>query len=132
MEEQEAKPENHKTYPVHLGTSFNTSTSDQKYLTFRYDFLPASIDTDEIGLLQSESNNAISVLRKHQNNADGVSFKGKIDESVKETECLLVFDPVKQSFRLERLTATAQLRHLRDKKSSQPKSVSRSTLKNTS
>ncbi|CAH0475890.1 unnamed protein product [Peronospora belbahrii] len=108
-------------YPVVLGKSL-TETDDEVqedqqpidnvFVSFGYEFQPASVDKSTPGLVSVDSSNGVNVLMSSSTGAaGGVNFKGKLVEH-KETDCLLLFDGT--GFRLERCPFSCmQLRHVR-------------------
>lgn len=88
------------------------SSADEVFVSFRYEFQPASVDTRTPGLVTVDDSSGVQVLRGHSSGAPGgILFKGKAVEN-KETDCLLLFDG--ESFRLEKCPFSyTQLRHVR-------------------
>ncbi|CAK4068034.1 unnamed protein product [Aphanomyces euteiches] len=106
-------PQDGEEYSVEIGNSIKgASSTDAVQCSFRYDFQPASVDTTVCGLVTVASNTVV-VEMAHSNAAGGIEFKGKITDN-KEVECVLIFDPEKKTFVLEKLPLSCtQLRHVR-------------------
>ena len=50
---------------VRVGEAFLDDNVEEKYYTVRFDFVPASVDHDEGGLVQRDESNAAVIHRKH-------------------------------------------------------------------
>ncbi|TYZ64559.1 hypothetical protein PybrP1_008626 [[Pythium] brassicae (nom. inval.)] len=89
-----------------------SASVDEVFVSFRYEFQPASVDTRTPGLVTVDESNGLQVLRGHSSGAPGgILFRGKMVEN-KEIDCLLLFDG--ENFRLEKCPfAFTQLRHVR-------------------
>ncbi|WCJ33514.1 RNA polymerase II transcription elongation factor [Euphorbia peplus] len=113
-EEPKTAPQSDRWYNLTLGPSFKeeSSKSNKKFCTLRYEFKPASIDKSKVGSLHKNKENRVSV--EFQNNQSGkpkVTFEGS-SEDYKDNDAVLFFDG--KTFRMERLhRAVKQLRHLR-------------------
>ncbi len=80
-------------------------SSFDTYCTLRYDFVPASLDIDAPGLIKVLPNNGILVERHNVLNSDGVHFRGKLDNEVKETEYVLLYNAAAAEFVLHKVRA---------------------------
>ena len=112
---QNGGPTQGESYPIELGGTVGQEQQSGHYFTLRYDFLPASVAATEPGLVHaSTTTQAVEVYRRHTANSTGIMFKGKLDDAIKDTECLLIYDDETKSFTLEAIAATvSQLRHVR-------------------
>lgn len=105
---EEHYPIPNRDYPVQItGQEINSTDGvidkeeyPKRHHLFRYDFVPASIDHEAIGLITRNESNGIEIERKHQTNAEGVIFKGKVEEA-KGMDFVLIFDGEK--FQLQKI-----------------------------
>lgn len=111
IKEPNTGPEPDRWYPFTLGSTLGDQSST-KFCSLRYEFKPASIDTNRPGSLHKSKENKVTVeFNNNQPGKSRVSFEGS-SEDYKDVDAVVFFDG--QNFRLERLhKAVKRLRHIR-------------------
>jgi len=96
-------PQDGVVYNVVIGETV-TGGGDDHYHVLQYGFKPASIDGSQEGLLRKTENGGVEVEFANPGKApeNKVCFKGQYTPC-KEYECILIFDSINSTFRLERL-----------------------------
>ncbi|KAL3640405.1 hypothetical protein CASFOL_015373 [Castilleja foliolosa] len=109
--EPSTAPQADRWYNLTLGSSFKDH-NPSRFRTFRYEFKPASIDTNQRGKLHKSKDNKVTVeFQNIQPGKPKMIFEGT-SEDYKDNDAVLFFDG--ESFRLERLhRAVKRLRHNR-------------------
>lgn len=105
--------------PLYLGSSFQQqSQRDPSYWSLRYDFKPASLNSEAPGTLRMGADNQVSLdlLNKSGGNGD-LGFSGH-SETYDGLDCVAVFDG--NSWRLELLTGTLKVRHVKGQARASP------------
>ncbi|DBA97746.1 TPA: hypothetical protein ACH3X3_012626 [Trebouxia sp. C0006] len=104
--------------PLYLGSSFQQSQRDPTYWSLRYDFKPASLNSEAPGTLRMGADNQVSLdlLNKSGGNGD-LGFSGH-SETYDGLDCVAVFDG--ESWRLELLTGTLKVRHVKGQARASP------------
>ncbi|XP_048755163.2 ELL-associated factor 1-like [Ostrea edulis] len=105
-------PVDNKVHELKLGSSFEPR-SRVAFHSFRYDFMPASVDATQQGLVDVGEGHQITVSLPHVEGS-GTShtmYKGNKRPSPKE--CVLIIDHQTGTFTLERLSNTVNLKKTR-------------------
>ncbi|XP_064647568.1 ELL-associated factor 1-like isoform X2 [Lineus longissimus] len=100
-----------KPHELKLGSSF--STKDQTFHSIRYDFKPASMDTNQVAAVQVGKGNEVTVSVPHIEGASSshTDFKGNKRPSQKD--CVLIIDHETGEIKLEKLSYMVQLKKTR-------------------
>ncbi|XP_062578475.1 ELL-associated factor 1-like [Saccostrea cucullata] len=117
-------PVDSKVHELKLGSSFDPK-SRVAFHSFRYDFMPASVDTSQQGLVDVGEGHQVTVGLPHVEGS-GTShtmYKGNKRPSPKE--CVLIIDHQTGAFTLERLSNTVNLKKTRMEGSSKISQSSR-------
>jgi len=92
-------------YEIVIGDSFTKERSELHLM--KYEFKPLSVDDSSPGRALLETNK-VSVYLPDKNGKNAVEFKGSRKDLVNdETECILLWNPSKRVFTLEKLSSTA-------------------------
>ncbi|XP_022303730.1 uncharacterized protein LOC111111195 [Crassostrea virginica] len=117
-------PVDNNVHELKLGSSFDPR-SKVAFHSFRYDFMPASVDTTQQGIVDVGEGHQVTVSLPHVEGS-GTShtmYKGNKRPSPKE--CVLIIDPQTGTFTLERLSNTVNLKKTRMEGSSKISQTSR-------
>ena len=127
-------PQLNQPYSIHIGESLtldNNNNNSHKnnnndshhpidtFHVFRYDFKPGSLHKQQDGTLYHNNDSRVDIdfsatnTTTSNNNTPTVSsFTGKYESQLQQsqhhgrTDCVLIFDPINQTFTLERVFAT--------------------------
>ncbi|XP_057293110.1 ELL-associated factor 1-like [Hydractinia symbiolongicarpus] len=111
-----------KEYPMKIGSSFQAARRPtESYHTIRYDFKPASIDTNRPVEFRIGSNNECTVDIPNKDSGT-MTYKGGKKPCTKE--CILIIDKDTGEITLERLSSNIPLKKSRSNRSAEVKKPS--------
>ena len=90
-----------KVHELQIGDSFLNRKPETSYQTIRYDFKPASVDPDQMGVLKVE-NRSVNVTMPHIDGQSQTNYSGHVKEPSKK-ECVLIIDPETGNIIIERI-----------------------------
>ena len=108
LDAMDTLPDENVQYPIVIGESMYSQ--DLGLHTLKYEFKPKSVDPRKLGEMNISASGSTTVHLSTETRSTE-QFQGKRNKS-KQTECVLIFDPERECFVLEKLsTAVMNLRH---------------------
>ncbi|GIY84130.1 ell-associated factor Eaf [Caerostris darwini] len=100
---------------IKLGQSFrrNDKFQSESFHTFRYDFMPASLDTKKRAVVDVGDGNQVTVTVPHIDGAGTANSVFKGSKKQYQKECVLIYDHITGDLTLEKLTYNVQLKDTR-------------------
>uniref|UniRef100_H2YGY1 Transcription elongation factor Eaf N-terminal domain-containing protein n=1 Tax=Ciona savignyi TaxID=51511 RepID=H2YGY1_CIOSA len=92
-----------------MGNTFRKKKKTAFHIV-RYDFKPASVDSNQEGQIDVGDNNDVTITLPHSQGSKSV-YKGS--KKPVQKECVLIFDPSTGTFTLERITSQIQVKKTR-------------------
>ncbi|KAI0829367.1 RNA polymerase II transcription elongation factor-domain-containing protein [Trametes gibbosa] len=89
---------------------------DREFYSFRYNFKPESVDATKPGSIEIKrakedgGPSSVNVVRPSTQNDHGVSYSGQV-RSVKDVDCVLIYDEDSGTFTLEKVESQVNLQH---------------------
>ncbi|XP_034309717.2 ELL-associated factor 1 isoform X1 [Magallana gigas] len=105
-------PVDSNVHELKLGSSFDPR-SRVAFHSFRYDFMPASVDTTQQGIVDVGEGNQVTVSLPHVEGSGTSHTMYKGNKRPIPKECVLIIDHQTGTFTLERLANTVNLKKTR-------------------
>ncbi|EFA05606.1 ell-associated factor Eaf [Tribolium castaneum] len=102
-----------------IGQSF-TNPKSSAFHSIKYDFKPASVDTNKIATVDVGNNNQVTVTVPHLDGAGVPQTVFKGSQRPYQKECVLIIDRATGEITLEKLTCNIQVKKTRSESAKQP------------